>query len=106
MTGFDNALEAKRRVDALLDSRLPALERVGVILGHGSSVYDIFDSLLRWTGRGLPNAVRRTGHRRPRRGLPRSRRLLHRDTAGFELVSCGVTLAAAVVAEGEAEQVS
>jgi hypothetical protein len=58
VTGFDNALEAKRRVDALLDSRrVPALERVGVTLGHGSSVYVIFDNVLRWTGRGLPNAA-------------------------------------------------
>ena len=59
MTGFDNALEAKRRVDALLDGRrVPPLERLGVTFGHGSSVYAIFDSLLlRWTGRGIPNTT-------------------------------------------------
>ena len=58
VTGFDNALEAKRKVDALLDSRrAPALERLGVTFGHGSSVYVIFDSLLRWTGRGVPTTA-------------------------------------------------
>lgn len=39
VTGFDNALEAKSRVDGLLDSRhVPALEHVGVTFEHGSSV--------------------------------------------------------------------
>ena len=46
VTGFDNALEAKRRVDALLDTnRVPGLERLGVTLGHGASVYLILDSV-------------------------------------------------------------
>jgi hypothetical protein len=104
VTGFDNALEAKRRVDALLDSRrVPALERIGVTFGHGSSVYVIFDSLLRWTGRGIPTAVAQITAALVA-AFP-DRAVYTHDTIGFELVCGDVTLAAAV-ADGEAEQVS
>lgn len=58
MTRFSNALEAKRQVEALRDSRrVPALERLGVAFGHGTPVYVIFDSHLRWTGRGMPSTT-------------------------------------------------
>jgi hypothetical protein len=48
VTGSDDALEAKRRVEAFLNSqRIPVLERLGVTFGHGPSVFVIVDSLLR-----------------------------------------------------------
>jgi len=106
VTGFDNALEAKRRVDALLDSRrVPGLERLGVTFGHGTTVYVIFDSLLRWTGQSAPNdAVDRITEALVVAFPDRPVYYTH-DTVGFELVCGDVTLAAAV-AEGQAEQVS
>ena len=51
VTRFDNALKTKRRVNALPDSsRVPGPEGLGVTLGHGASVYEIFDGILRRTG--------------------------------------------------------
>jgi len=84
VTGFDNAPEAGRRVDAFLASQqIPVLERLGVTFGHGPSVYVIFDSLLRWTGRGTPNpaveevtaAISAAFPGRPRLLHPRQRRV-------------------------------
>lgn len=107
VTGFDNALDAKRRVEALLDSRrVPGLERLGVTFGHGqATVYVVFDSLLRWTGRGVPStAVEQIGAALVDAFPGRSVYYTH-DTIGFELVSGEVTLADAV-ASGQAERVA
>lgn len=104
MTRFDNALDAKRRVEALLDSRrVPGLERLGVTFGHGqAAVYVVFDSLLRWTGRGVP-AVEQISAALVAAFPGRAVYYTH-DTIGFELVSGEVTLADAVVS-GQAERV-
>jgi hypothetical protein len=106
VTGFDNALEAKRRVDALLDSRrVPGLERLGVTFGHGSSVYVIFDSLLRWTGRHASSGAVEQITRLLVAAFPDRAVYYTHDTIGFELVCGDVTLASAI-ADGQAEQVS
>lgn len=106
VTGFDNALEAKRRVDALLDTRRgPGLERLGVTFGHGASVYVIFDSLLRWTGRQTPSAAVDQITALLIDAFPDRAVYYTHDTIGFELVCGDVTLAAAIAA-GQAEQVS
>lgn len=86
VTGFDNALEAKRRVDALLESRrVPGLERLGVTFGHATSVYVIFDSLLRWTGRGAPSSAVNQITAALVTAFPDRDVYYTHDTVGFEL---------------------
>lgn len=106
VTGFDNALEAKRRVDALLDSsRVPGLERLGVTFGHAASVYVIFDSLLCWTGQGVPSPAVDRITAALVAAFPDCPVYYTHDTIGFELVCGDVTIAAAVAA-GQAALVS
>lgn len=106
VTGFDNALEAKRRVDALLDSnRVPGLERLGVTIGHGPSVYLILDSLLCWTGQGVPSTDVERITAALVAAFPECSVYYTHDTVGFELV-CGEVTIAAAIAAGQAAQVS
>jgi hypothetical protein len=70
--------------------------------GHGSSVYAIFDSLLRWTGRVVPNTAVDQITDALVTAFPDRAAYYTRDTIGFELV-CGDVTPAAAVAE---EQVS
>lgn len=106
VTEFDDALEAKRRIDALHDSsRVPGLERLGVTFGHGASVYVIFDSLLCWTGQGDPSTDVEQITAALVAAFPECSVYYTHDSVGFELVCGDVTLAAAIAA-GQAAQVS
>lgn len=118
VTGFDNALDAKRRVDAFLAADpSPALERLGVTFGQGPSVFIIFDSLLTWQHPATrPTA---SGHAAEPTGdstvdqvtaaivaaFPGREIYYTHDHIGFELVAGDATVAGAVAA-GEAERVT
>jgi len=104
VTGFDNALEAKRSVDALC-RRIPDLERVGVPFGQGVTAYVIFDSLLRWTDHGVSNQAIEEITAAIVAAFPGRAVYYTHDTIGFELVCGDVTLDRAV-AEGDAQLVS
>ena len=68
-------------------------------------MYVIFDSLLRWTGRGVPTTAVAQITAALVAAFPDRAVYYTHDTIGFELVCGDVTLAAAI-ADGEAEQVS
>lgn len=129
VTGFDNALDAKRKVDAFLAADpSPALERLGVTFGQGPSVFIIFDSLLTWRHAATrPKAGPASG---PASGpgagpgagpaadstvdqvtaaivaaFPGREVYYTHDHVGFELVAGDATVAGAVAA-GEAERVA
>jgi hypothetical protein len=76
-----------------------------VTLGHGSSVYVIFDSLLRWTGPHAPSPAVDEITGLLLDAFPDRAVYYTHDTIGFELVCGDVTLASAI-ADGHAEQVS
>ena len=68
-------------------------------------MYAVFDSLLRWTGRGVPNAAVGEISAAIVAAFPGRAVYYTHDTLGFELVSGDVTLAEAM-AGGDAEMVS
>lgn len=117
VTGFDNALDAKRKVDAFLAADpSPALERLGVTFGQGPSVFIIFDSLLTWQhAASRPASGPASGPASDPTvdqvtaaivaAFPGREIYYTHDHVGFELVAGDATVASAVAA-GEAERVA
>jgi hypothetical protein len=76
-----------------------------VPFGHGPAVYVIFDSLLRWTGRGAPNPAVEEITAAIAAAFPGSPVYYTHDNVGFELAAGDLTVGGAIAC-GEADLVS